>query len=124
MIRVHFKGLRQSELTREAVVSRVKAISDRFPGLRNAPIQLTVEMENSPHKPGADSFTVRLFVRGGRYRGLALTKTASSLYVALAELVEPLLEALNRFGDRRRVRRRTRARRWKLLPRFSMAGGY
>lgn len=124
MIRVQFKGLKQSQFTRDAVVSRVKAIVDRFPGLRNSPIQLTVEMENSPRKAGVDAFKVRLFIRGGRYRGLTLAKTASSLHLALAELVEPLLEALNRFGDRRRVRRRTRARQWKMLPRLSPVGGY
>jgi ribosome-associated translation inhibitor RaiA len=123
MIRIHFKGLRSSSITREAVEARVKALADRFPALRSSPIQLTLEMENSPHKAGADVFTVHLFVRAGRYRGLKIVKSASTLYLALAELVDPLLEAINRTGDRRRVRRRTRARRWKMIPRLAPASG-
>lgn len=40
-----------------------------------------------------------------------LEKSDSSLYVALAEVVDHVLEKLNRFGDRLRVKERTKARK-------------
>lgn len=40
-----------------------------------------------------------------------LEKSDASLYVALADLVDHMLEKLNRFGDRARMKERTRARK-------------
>jgi hypothetical protein len=51
-------------------------------------------------------------VRNGRYRGVKLKKSAQNLYVALADVVEHTLEKFNRFGDRSRVKERTRARKF------------
>lgn len=70
-------------------------------------------MENSPTHPGPDLFTVQLRVSGPKYRRVVIKKSSRSLFVALADLCEALLEVLNRSGDRDRVYKRTQARRIK-----------
>ena len=67
-------------------------------------------MENSPLQAGPDLFKVKLHVSRGRYDGITVEKSDSNLYVALAEVVDHMLEVLNRFGDRARVKERKRAR--------------
>ncbi|MBU6376059.1 MAG: HPF/RaiA family ribosome-associated protein [Bdellovibrionales bacterium] len=111
MIRIHFKNLDKSEMARDAVTERIQPIVEKFPDLYGSRIQIILEMQNSPHQAGPDLFTVRLHVHGGRYDSVHLEKSASNLYLALADLVDYLLEKLNRFGDRMRVKQRTVARR-------------
>lgn len=111
MISITFKNLEKSELTRDAVKDRVEVLIEKFPDLVGSKIQVTLEMENSPVQAGPDLFTVKLHVTRGKYDGITLEKAHSSLYVALAELMEHMLEKLNRAGDRARVKERTRARK-------------
>lgn len=112
MIQVVFKDLERSELAREAAMERMEAIVARFPDLKPSRITVTLSMQNSPIQSGPDMFTVKVYCRGGRYRDILLEKSASNLYVALADVVEHMLERLNRFTDRRRIKERTRARRF------------
>lgn len=107
---VKFKNLDTSELAREAVTERLESLMDKFPDLKSCRIVTLLEMENSPHKPGPDLFTVKMQVVNGRYRGVAIKKSNGNMYVALASVVENLLERLNRFGDRARVKNRRQAR--------------
>lgn len=111
MIRVVFKNLEKSELAKQAVAHRLKPLIEKFPDLRAGNIHVTLEMQNSPLQAGPDLFTVRSQINRGRYDGIRLEKSAPSLYAALNELVEHMLEKLNRFGDRMRVRERTQARK-------------
>lgn len=110
MIHIKFKNLEKSEMAREAVQDRVEALVDKFPDLNESKIQITLEMENSPLQAGPDLFKVKLHVARGRYDSITVEKADSSLYVALAEVVDHMLEKLNRFGDRSRVKERNRAR--------------
>ena len=110
MIRIKFKNLDKSEMAREAVYERVETLSEKFPDLSDSKIQITLEMENSPLQAGPDLFKVKLHVARGRYDGITVEKSDASLYVALAEVVDHMLEVLNRFGDRARVKERKRAR--------------
>lgn len=111
MLQINFKNLDRSELAREATYERLESVIDRFPDLRSSRLRVTLSMENSPHKAGPDEFTVKVVCTQGRYKGLTLEKSAPNLYAALADVVEHMLERLNRFGDRNRVRERTRARK-------------
>ncbi len=111
MILIKFKNLEKSELARQAVQERIEALVEKFSDLRESKIQVTLEMENSPTKAGPDLFKVKLYVSRGRYNGVTVEKSQSNLYVALAEVADHMLEALNRLGDRVRVKERTRARR-------------
>ncbi len=111
MIQILFKSLERSELACEAVEERLESLMERFPDLRLSRIAVTLSMENSPLKAGPDLFTVKVFCRGGRYKDILLEKSAPNLYAALADVVDHMLERLNRFGDRTRVKRRTQARR-------------
>lgn len=111
MIRINFKNLEKSELIVESATRRLQAIVMKFPDLTQSRMTLTLEMENSPQQAGPDLFTVALQISGGRYRDVRLEKSAANLYVALADLVEHLLEKLNRYGDRSRVKLRSQARR-------------
>lgn len=111
MIHVNFKNLDKSEMAREAATDRMDAMIEKFPDLAESRINMTLEMENSPLQAGPDLFTVKVHVIGGRYRDVRLEKSASNLYAALADVAEHMLEKLNRFGDRSRVRNRSRARK-------------
>jgi ribosome-associated translation inhibitor RaiA len=110
MIQIKFKNLEKSELAREAAQERVESLIDKFGDLKESKIQVTLEMENSPTQPGPDFFRVKLHVARGRYDGITVEKTESNLYIALAEVVDHMLEVLNRFGDRARVKQRRQAR--------------
>lgn len=110
MIKVIFKNLDKSELAQEAALVRLESLIEKFPDLDGSQIHVTLEMQNSPHQAGPDLFTVRVHVINGRYRGVRLERSASSLYVALADLSDRMLERLNRVGDRARVQERNRAR--------------
>jgi ribosome-associated translation inhibitor RaiA len=104
MIKIRFKNLERSDIAREIARERIETIIDKFPDLRSSAVTVTLEMQNSPLQAGPDIFSVKFQVSGGRYRGAIVKKSAGSLYEALAEVVEHLLEKLNRLGDRKRVR--------------------
>jgi ribosome-associated translation inhibitor RaiA len=107
---IKFKNLKKSDLTRLAVKEKVEPLIRKFPDLEEGGIQVTLEMENSPFKPGPELFKVKLFVSRGRYRGIVVKKSDANLFLALADLLNHMLEKLNRFGDRRRVKERKKAR--------------
>ena len=111
MIQVIFKDLDTSELAKEVALDRMQSVVDRFPDLSESRMAVTLSMQNSPIQAGPDVFTVKVHCRGGRYRGLTLEKSGPNLYAALADVVDHMLERLNRFGDRSRVRSRESARR-------------
>lgn len=110
MIHIKFKNLDKSEMAREAVQDRIEALTDKFPDLIESKVHITLEMENSPTQAGPDFFNIKVRVFQGRYHGIAVEKADSNLYVALAEVVDHMLEAINRFGDRARVKERKNAR--------------
>lgn len=111
MIQVIFKNLEKSELAKEVATERLETVVERFPDLAQSKIQVTLSMENSPIQAGPDLFGVKVHVIGGRYAGVTLQKSADHLYAALADVVEHLLERLNRYGDRHRVKERTQLRK-------------
>ena len=98
-------------MARETAQERIESLIEKFPDLSQCKIQITLEMENSPLQAGPDLFKVKLHVARGKYDGITVKKSGASLYVALAEVVDHMLEKLNRFGDRQRVRERTKARK-------------
>ena len=110
MIQVKFKNLEKSEMAREAAQDRIEALIVKFPDLKTSKIQVTLEMENSPIQAGPDLFKVKCHVSGARYDGVTVEKKDSNIYVALADVIEHMLEKLNRFGDKVRVKERTSAR--------------
>lgn len=112
MIQIIFKNLEKSEMAKEAALERIDAMIDKFPVLNESQIKVTLEMQNSPIQAGPDLFTVKLQVGGGKYGGVRIVKSASNLYVALAEVVEVLLENLNTYGDKKRVKERSKARKY------------
>lgn len=110
MIQVKFKNLEKSEMAREAAQERIESLIAKFPNLSKSKIQITLEMENSPTQAGPDLFKVKCHISGARYDGVTVEKEGSNLYAALADVIEHMLENLNRFGDKARVRERTNAR--------------
>ena len=91
MIKVTFKNLEKSELAREAATERVEYLTEKFPDLKGARITVTLEMHNSPLQAGPDMFTVKFQVASGRYRDVTIEKSATNLYVALADTVDHIL---------------------------------
>lgn len=111
MIIVKYKNMERSEIVREAVHERLDLLIEKFPDLEDSRMEMTLEMENSPFKTGPDLFTAKLHISRGRYSGVTAKRSSPNLYIALAELNEMMLERLNRFGDRARVKQRTQARK-------------
>lgn len=111
MIQIKFTNLEKSELAREAVEDRIESLIFKFSDLESSKIQVNLTMENSPIQAGPDLFRVKLHVKGGRYDGITFEKANSNLYIALADVVDHMLEVLNRFGDRVRVKERKQARK-------------
>ena len=115
MIQIIFKNLEKSEFARDLTSERMGTVIERFPDLGDHRIQVTLSMENSPSQAGPDVFTVKVFIRGKRYRSVVIEKSAASLYLALADVVDHALERLNRYGDKNRVKRRAQARNAQLF---------
>jgi len=111
MIKVVFKNLEKSDLAKEAVEERLREVLERFPSLSESHIVVTLSMQNSPRQGGPDLFAVKTRIEKGIYDGVILEKSAPSLYVALADICEHLLERLNRFSDKKRVKSRTLERK-------------
>lgn len=114
MIQVKFKNLERSEMACEAVEERFANLIQKFPDLGESKLQVTLAMENSRTQAGPDLFKVKLCILRGRYDGVTIEKADPNLYIALAELVDHMLESLNRFGDKARVKARKKARDFAL----------
>lgn len=112
MIQVIFKNLEKSEMARELATERIESMVDKFPNLNESQIMVTLEMENSPIQAGPDLFKVKVQASRGTYHGIRIVKSASNLYVALAEVVEIMLKRLNEYRDKKRVKERTKARKY------------
>lgn len=112
-MRIVFRNLEKSEIAKEAVEERLGDMVEKFPKLKDHRITVTLFMENSPTQPGPDSFGVKVLIQGSVFKTISLCKTSPSLYLALADVREHLLEVLNRFGDRARVAERNRERKYR-----------
>ena len=118
-MKIVFRNLARSELIGTVIKERFAHVLEKFPDLHRSEITLTLSMHNSPTQAGPDLFSVKMVCLGGRYRNLVLEKASPNLYAAWADLLEHLLERLNRYGDRERVRDRALARRRRReLPAF------
>lgn len=121
-MRIVFRNLDKSTLVKETVEERIGEVFEKFPKLREHRITVTLSMENSPIQAGPDFFSVRVLIQGPDFKQIKLEKNSQNLYVALADVKEHLLEQLNRFGDKNRVRQRSRARKWRSLMAVGMNG--
>ena len=110
MIQVVFKNIDKSALAIEAVLERIQPIIDKFEDLKKSKIVVTIEMLNSPKQAGPDLFKLKLNIFNGRYNGISINKSQPNLYIALADVAEHMLEKLNRYGDKQRVKQRNQAR--------------
>lgn len=104
MVQVKFSNMEKSETAIGIAKDRISEAIARFPKGQPRMVVVTLGMENSPRQAGPDLFKVRTEVIGGRYHGMILEKSASDLYLALAEVTGRLLERFNRFSDRIRTK--------------------
>ncbi len=106
MISIKFKNLEKSDMIKEIVHNRFELILSKFPDLQGSIISILLEMENSRKQAGKDSFKVKIYIKSGRYKGITLEKKNLSFHLALADVYEHMLEILNRFGDKNRMKNR------------------
>jgi len=111
LLNIVFKNLENSDLVREHVTQRIEHWCEKFPDLVQHKITVTLEMENSGHKPGPDFFTAKVKILGEKFKHLGLEKGAPSLYEAIKTVDDGMLELLNRAGDKQRVRARAQERK-------------
>lgn len=100
MLEIVFKNLEPSELANDIVKDRIAPLILNYPSLANQERRLTLEMHNSPNRPGSDLFTVSSLVMGATYRSLKIQKSAQNFYIATAELVDGLNELLSNKSNR------------------------
>lgn len=110
MIKLIFKNLENSSLVREIVQDRLGHIQEKFPDLKKHRIYVTLSMDNSSFQAGPDEFGVKVHIAGQKFGSLTIEKKAASLYIALAEVSEAILELLNRRTDKLRVKSRSQSR--------------
>lgn len=115
MIHVKFKNLQSSDLVRNIAAERINSVIGKFPSVAQQTVTVTLEMENSPTQPGPDLFSVKVHFQGRRHKSLTIRKSSIELHSALAEVADHLLEAIHRFEERDRSKRRKAARRMPLL---------
>lgn len=113
-----FRNFESSDIARAVVTERMEGVFARFEDFRKEQVLMTLTMDNSPQQAGPDRFEISLHCQSGRYRGLRLTRRASHLYAAVAELVDRLPDILNRHGDKKRVSRLHRVRKMMDQKRF------
>lgn len=112
-MKITFKNLEKSELAVEAIKERFFPLPEKFPNLRSTDIYVTINMDNSPTQGGLDVFGVTARINRGSYKGVAMTKSAPTLYLALAELIESIHERLKRFDEKDRKLKREQGREKK-----------
>lgn len=113
MLEIAFKNLQPSQFVRDAIFDRILPHVSKFPDLESARIRVTVEMENSPTQAGPDDFSIKLQILSGKYRGVVISKKRNNFYLALANVVDLLLERLNNRGDKSRIIQLKSARQHK-----------
>ncbi|MCB0390894.1 MAG: hypothetical protein KDD58_06380 [Bdellovibrionales bacterium] len=115
MTRVIFKDLEKSELAKNAAEEYLSEVVQKFPDLNGSHYTLTLSMQNSPLQAGPDLFTAKFYCKSGKYKGVIMQRSSSNLYKALSDLSNSMLERLNRFGDKKRVKSIKKARKDKNL---------
>ncbi len=110
MIHIKFTHLEKSDLVIDAVQQRFEGLIEKFPDLKKSKVEVTLSMDHSRNHAGPELFHVKLYIGGGRYSDVTISKTDNNLYVAVADVVHNALEVLNRYGDRHRVKQHRRAR--------------
>lgn len=95
MLKIVFKNLNPSQITREIVQEKIEPVLKRYPLLLDHEVTLTLEMENSPFKAGRDFYTVSTMVKGKTFKNLRIKKSSDNFYIATADLVDRLNELLS-----------------------------
>lgn len=113
MIKISFKNLEKSSLARDIALEKMNLLIEKFPELEHHNIQITISMDNSSSQAGPDEFGIKIQIKGKKFGGLIVEKRAKTLYLAIAELNEALLELLNRRTDKLRVKKRSQLRKAK-----------
>lgn len=110
MIQIKFKNLDKSELAREAVEERLAAMIEKFGAIVGQSYSSHTRDGKLTDSSQASVFKVKVHISRGPYKGVTIEKSEPNLYAALAEVVDHMLEVLNRYGDRIRVKQRKQAR--------------
>lgn len=112
-IKITFKNLERSSLAQQVVHERIHLLMEKFPELEQHAIHVTLSMDNSSTQPRPDEFGIKILIKGKKFDGLIVEKKSKTLYLAMADVFEVLLELLNRRTDKLRVRRRAQLREVK-----------
>lgn len=115
MIKTTFKNLEKSDLAREVVEERIGDLVEKFPELSSHSILITLSMDNSSAKSGPDEFGVKLHIKGKKFDDLIMEKKSGTLYRAVADVVDAMLERLNRRTDKMRITERSKSRKAKYV---------
>jgi ribosome-associated translation inhibitor RaiA len=113
MLKINLKNETKMLGSRELIQDRMNNIVSKFPELNSHKISITVSVYNSPNTAGLDEFGVKTNITGKIYN-LTLEKRAANIGLALAQLVDGLLERINRYSDKKRTIQRAKKRKRSL----------
>jgi ribosome-associated translation inhibitor RaiA len=113
MISIKYKNLKSSDALTSSAIKKIKILSQKFPQLKKSQFNCTLSMINSPFQRGTSSFSVRVQINEGQYKGIALAKKARCLHIALSDVMDRMHERLKRKDEKIRKNERTILRRKK-----------
>lgn len=100
-VKVVFQNMKRSGFLSSMVSEKFEHTLAKFPDAKNGKVTVSVTMENSPLKPGADEFIVKMIATGLFNReSIIIAKRAKSPYEAAAEINEALQETLHRLESK------------------------
>ncbi len=100
MLKIVFKNIESSQLSKTFIQERIIPVLDKFPSLKGHRITLTIEMENSPKQFDPDLFSVSSMISGKSFKGLKIKRSSCNFYHAIAALADGLNELLGVENDR------------------------
>lgn len=109
-----FKNGLESEFVKNAMTEHMEHLQEKYPELENTEATVTLRMENSPLQAGADSYTVKIRLNGGRrIRGVSLQKRAKTFYEAVNNAFHSMARKVSKKISKRRTINRNRRRQFK-----------
>lgn len=100
-------------MVRATVLAKIAEITAKFPELTRHRISATLSMQNSTTRSASDKFSLKFIVNGKLFKNIVLEKCAESIYEAISNATEVLVEQLVHVADKRRSLKLATARRYQ-----------
>jgi ribosome-associated translation inhibitor RaiA len=114
-VQIVFQNLEKSEFVEQIVHERVESVLSKFSNVEDSEATVYVSKEHSSDHSGPNLFRVKFLWRGIKSKPLVLVKASQNLYEATAQVIESLLENINRHSQKATTLRRSSQRQLKRM---------